>query len=64
MDTKTRKNLINALINDDVNYIINNIKGDGMNVLTSILREGWDGFEKMTDEELMLNATDRGVVIP
>jgi hypothetical protein len=64
MDSKARKNLINALINDDANYIINNIKGDGLNVLNSILRLGWDGFEKMTDEELRLHAIDRGVAIP
>ena len=55
-----REKVIEALIDDDMEYINSNVSG-GLELLESYLRHGFMGYDHMTNNELVGECDERGM---
>ena len=56
-----REKVIEALIDDDMEYIGSDVSGGGLELLESYLRHGFMGYDHMTNNELVGECDERGM---
>ena len=56
-----RSKMIEALLDNDLNDISQELANGEQGFLENILRDGWKGYDQMTDQELEIEIKDREI---